>query len=223
MLALVGTVVLLSPSPYLPPIARAFRSSFILTQIWLFLELLVIGPSAKSTAYGSRSSDQSLIRWAWTRSSVRAREASTSAQAENRGRSASMKTLLGTIKRSLSKMPTDTLSDNVPPNSNGNSSVAKAEAINDEWDEEPVVFRFEVMENQRWWLALDWTSTLAPSDRPIWCGTYSPLQPTSSLADELRLSWQVRHPPAPNSGAAPICLAALAHNHNPPPAQRAVQ
>jgi len=38
----------------------------------------------------------------------------------------------------------------------------------EEWQEEPVQFRFEVMENQRWWLALDWTTTLAPSDRPVW-------------------------------------------------------
>lgn len=36
------------------------------------------------------------------------------------------------------------------------------------WEEEPIAFRFEVIENQRWWLALDWTATLAPGDRPVW-------------------------------------------------------
>jgi hypothetical protein len=170
MLALAGTAVLLSPSPYLPPIGRAFRSSFFLTRLWLFLSLLVLGPSAIAASSNGPTSDQSLLRWAWTRSSVGALEASARARTEGRGRSASMKSLLGTIKRGLSKTSTETLPDNGAATSNGSSSVAKtAEVVNDEWDEEPVVFRFEVMENQRWWLALDWTSTLAPGDRPIWC------------------------------------------------------
>ena len=180
MLALVGTVVLLSPSPYLPPIARAFRSSFFCTRLWLFLSLLVLGPSAVPTSSDGRSPNESLLRWAWTRSSVNAHEASARARTENRGRSASMKSLLGTIKRGLLKTAPETLAGTTGPN--GASTVVKAEPIDDEWDEEPVVFRFEVMENQRWWLALDWTSTLAPGDRPIWCAI-------SSVAACARLRW----------------------------------
>lgn len=33
---------------------------------------------------------------------------------------------------------------------------------------EPIYFRFEVHENQRWWMGLDWTSALLPQERPSW-------------------------------------------------------
>jgi len=31
-----------------------------------------------------------------------------------------------------------------------------------------VFFRFEIQENQRWWMGLDWTSALLPQERPSW-------------------------------------------------------
>lgn len=34
--------------------------------------------------------------------------------------------------------------------------------------ENPIYFRFEVHENQRWWMGLDWTSALLPQERPSW-------------------------------------------------------
>lgn len=50
-----------------------------------------------------------------------------------------------------------------------------ASAIADDDDEEedgkvenPIYFRFEVHENQRWWMGLDWTSALLPQERPSW-------------------------------------------------------
>lgn len=33
---------------------------------------------------------------------------------------------------------------------------------------EPIYFKFEVHENQRWWMGLDWTSALLPQERPSW-------------------------------------------------------
>ncbi|KAG9006002.1 hypothetical protein FRB93_009103 [Tulasnella sp. JGI-2019a] len=52
---------------------------------------------------------------------------------------------------------------------------------------EPAVvrFTFSVMENQRWWMGLDWTAALLPSDRPSWCSippNLSPLPPPGSLS-----------------------------------------
>lgn len=154
MLALVGTIVLLAPSPYAPPILRALESSFFLNRLWLFIVHLVLGPS---TVEGGSVNP---LRWAWTRSKVEARAAK-----RERGRSASMKALLGTIKRSLSRSS----AAQTEVDGTARPEELGAEEKKDEWDEEPVVFRFEVMENQRWWLALDWTGTLAPGDRPIWC------------------------------------------------------
>ena len=36
----------------------------------------------------------------------------------------------------------------------------------------PIYFRFEVHENQRWWMGLDWTSALLPQERPSWCDAH---------------------------------------------------
>lgn len=38
-------------------------------------------------------------------------------------------------------------------------------------------FVFDVYENQRWWVGLDWTAALLPNERPSWCS--SSHQPTS--------------------------------------------
>lgn len=38
----------------------------------------------------------------------------------------------------------------------------------DETSENPIYFRFEVHENHRWWMGLDWTSALLPQERPSW-------------------------------------------------------
>lgn len=41
----------------------------------------------------------------------------------------------------------------------------------------PLYFRFELQENQRWWMGLDWTSALLPQERAAWCDVY--LNPSS--------------------------------------------
>lgn len=46
----------------------------------------------------------------------------------------------------------------------------------------PIYFRFELHENQRWWMGLDWTSALLPQERPSWCDMYlNPASPPSSF------------------------------------------
>lgn len=46
----------------------------------------------------------------------------------------------------------------------------------------PIYFRFEVHENQRWWMGLDWTSALLPQERPSWCDSHLlPVLPPQSF------------------------------------------
>ena len=47
----------------------------------------------------------------------------------------------------------------------------------------PIYFRFEVHENQRWWMGLDWTSALLPQERPSWCDSHLlPVSPPASFS-----------------------------------------
>lgn len=48
------------------------------------------------------------------------------------------------------------------------SAIADDEDGEDGKVENPIYFRFEVHENQRWWMGLDWTSALLPQERPSW-------------------------------------------------------
>jgi len=64
--------------------------------------------------------------------------------------------------------------------------AASDSAIHDDEDEDqeqasPIYFRFEVHENQRWWMGLDWTSALLPQERPSWCDLHLlPVSPPAS-------------------------------------------
>lgn len=45
-----------------------------------------------------------------------------------------------------------------------------------------VPYRFELYENQRWWVGLDWTAALLPQERPSWTdSSLSPVSPPSSF------------------------------------------
>ena len=47
---------------------------------------------------------------------------------------------------------------------------------------DPIYFRFELHENQRWWMGLDWTSALLPQERPSWCDAHLlPVSPPLSF------------------------------------------
>ena len=47
-------------------------------------------------------------------------------------------------------------------------------------------FLFTVLENQRWWVGIDWTAALLPSERPSWCAplgtTNAPPTPTTQAS-----------------------------------------
>lgn len=40
-------------------------------------------------------------------------------------------------------------------------------------------FLFQIYENQRWWMGLDWTAALLPGERPSWCSAPPSLHPVS--------------------------------------------
>lgn len=46
-------------------------------------------------------------------------------------------------------------------------------------------FRFDILENQRWWVGIDWTSALLPNERTSWCSPaphLAPLPPPINFA-----------------------------------------
>lgn len=62
-----------------------------------------------------------------------------------------------------------------------------------------VRFLFTVYENQRWWVGLDWTAALLPSERPAWCApTLAPTAPPVAFA--LPAPTTVYLPANPGSG-----------------------
>lgn len=68
----------------------------------------------------------------------------------------------------------------------GNQEALHGSAIEAEEAEEkagnPIYFHFEVHENQRWWMGLDWTSALLPQERPSWCDSHLlPVSPPPSF------------------------------------------
>ena len=65
----------------------------------------------------------------------------------------------------------------------GGRTIDDIAVVDDEDDEiPPIYFRFEVHENQRWWMGLDWTSALLPQERPSWCDLHLlPVSPPASF------------------------------------------
>ena len=44
-------------------------------------------------------------------------------------------------------------------------------------------FLFNIYENQRWWMGLDWTAALLPGERPSWCSaSQQPLSPPNAFS-----------------------------------------
>ncbi|KAG8844212.1 hypothetical protein FRB91_000190 [Serendipita sp. 411] len=41
-------------------------------------------------------------------------------------------------------------------------------------------FMFTVIENQRWWVGIDWTAALLPSERPSWCAPVGSMSPSTN-------------------------------------------
>lgn len=75
--------------------------------------------------------------------------------------------------------------------------IPNESAIIDDEDDTaaPIYFRFEVHENQRWWMGLDWTSALLPQERPSWCDSHLlPVSPPASFPLPSSSSIVLPHP-----------------------------
>ena len=139
MLGLIGTVALLSPSPYFHPLINAANSSYTLRRLATFTSLIVLGPAPSSTPMRDPATPN-MFSWAWLQSKGDAASSTAGAGVKGRGRSTSIKEVWAGLTGSKAK-------------ADGEGDEKEAEPT--EWQEEPVQFRFELMENQRWWLGLD--------------------------------------------------------------------
>ncbi|KAL7421845.1 hypothetical protein Q5752_003616 [Cryptotrichosporon argae] len=139
LLALCGTLLLLTPSPPLAHLVVLLARSLAVRRALALLFLFTFGsPPAQRAAHGSPL--------AWLRSKWAASRAPASAFDVAAAR------------------------DDEP--------LGPVEPAGD-----PIYFRFEVHENQRWWMGLDWTSALLPNERPSWCDSHLlPAQPPPSFS-----------------------------------------
>ena len=137
LLAILGTIVLLLPSPTLAHVVDLLSRSLAVRRSLALLFLFVFGsPPEHSYRF---SLDFSPLGWA--------------------------KSKWATSRRpslAFAFQPTFETKD---------KSALHGSAIvddEDETEENPIYFRFEVHENHRWWMGLDWTSALLPQERPSW-------------------------------------------------------
>jgi hypothetical protein len=139
LLALLGTVLFLLPSPPLAHLYNLLSKSLAVRRAIVLAFLFTFGsPPEQSFTLGSWS----LRKWFQ-------------------------------IKWAASRRPSLTFS--FRPKMGKEASVFSDSAVEDEDEEkagDPISFRFEVHENQRWWMGLDWTSALLPQERPSWCDSH---------------------------------------------------
>lgn len=162
MIGIIGTIILLLPSPYFPPLVTAFQTSRTLRKLFAILSFVILGGSCQASFPISETTNDVHTPF-WTSLFVR-RELPLSESAQpsspaSRGRSGSLKAFLGLAGAGENK------SEDIQTETGGSR---KAVDVPMHWEEQPLLYRFEIVENQRWWLALDWTATLAPGDRPVW-------------------------------------------------------
>ncbi|WWC70221.1 uncharacterized protein I206_104171 [Kwoniella pini CBS 10737] len=151
LLGILGSIVLLSPSPPLAHLTNLLSKSLFVRRSLALIFLFIFG-SPPETSYHFSISHFSPLGWLKS-------------------------------KWTTSRRPS--LAFSFKPKFSG--PVASGSAIDDTDNheeqegskkvEKPIYFKFELHENQRWWMGLDWTSALLPNERPSWCDNH--LQPVS--------------------------------------------
>ena len=92
----------------------------------------------------------------------------------------------------------------VPTRTHGRSSALVKSDSNAETHE--TVFQFEIYENQRWWIGLDWTAALLPNERPSWSDSDSnAVAPPSSFT--LPAAIRTRVPSSTRTGREDVRIA----------------
>ncbi|KAI7891511.1 Peroxin/Dysferlin domain-containing protein [Mucor mucedo] len=133
ILAIVGTVLLISPSPWFNTIVFAMRRNIILKHVL-----------AATWAYGVALITTTLGHFSWPQKSVKKTTLVKNWLYSVLSRAKSEKS------RALQVIETDADSD---------ASTGKRNEM---------IFQFEVFENQRWWLGVNWTTNMMPSERSPW-------------------------------------------------------
>jgi Integral peroxisomal membrane peroxin len=64
-------------------------------------------------------------------------------------------------------------------------------------------FLFTVLENQRWWVGIDWTAALLPSERPSWCAPTTATSLAQAAAGNHAHNSAI-HPPLPPPSTFPL-------------------
>lgn len=127
LVALMGTALLLAPSPPLAQVVHYLSKSLAVRRGLALIFLLIFGSPDRDYKLGSP------IGW------IKSKWASS--------RRPSVVLASSPVKNAEEPAPADRA---------GN----------------PIYFRFELHENQRWWMGLDWTSALLPQERPSWCDSH---------------------------------------------------
>jgi hypothetical protein len=135
LLAFIGSIILLLPSPTLAHIVDLLSKSLVVRRTVALLFLFTFG-SPPEHSY-RLSLDFSPLGWAKSKWAASRRPSLAFAFKPTFDKKAAL---------------------------NGSAIVDD----DDEKEENPIYFRFEVHENHRWWMGLDWTSALLPQERPSW-------------------------------------------------------
>ncbi|KIR33728.1 hypothetical protein L804_00987 [Cryptococcus deuterogattii 2001/935-1] len=147
LLALIGTIILLLPSPPLAHFINLLSGSLFFRQAVALAFLFTFG-SPPETSYRFKLN---FSLWGWFKSKWTASRRPSLAFPFRPKMSS--KVLSGSALEVEGEKP-----------EGKEKSYVKVEA--------PVYFRFEIHENQRWWMGLDWTSALLPQERPSWCDSH---------------------------------------------------
>jgi hypothetical protein len=135
LLALLGTILLLLPSPPFAQFIHLLSQSLLVRRSMALLFLLTFGsPPEQSINFDLSFSVSSWVKGKWA---------------------ASRRPSLALAFRPKVEA--------VPEKAAGSEDNGEEEQAG-----EPIYFKFELHENQRWWMGLDWTSALLPQERPSW-------------------------------------------------------
>ncbi|OCF36853.1 hypothetical protein I316_01450 [Kwoniella heveanensis BCC8398] len=155
LLGIIGSVVLLFPSPPLAHLVSLLSRSLFFRRALALAFLFTFG-SPPETSYQFSISHFSPLGWLKSKWTVSRRPSLAFSFRPKMAKPAANESALDT--------------DEEGQEGDANGGVGQKV-------EQPIYFRFEVHENQRWWMGLDWTSALLPQERPSWCDLH--LQPVS--------------------------------------------
>ncbi|WWC89313.1 uncharacterized protein L201_004234 [Kwoniella dendrophila CBS 6074] len=151
LLGMVGTIVLLLPSPPLAHIVNLLSKSLFIRRSLALAFLFTFG-SPPESSYKFSVTDFSPLGWVKSKWTTSRRPS-----------------LAFSLKPKMSSLSQSNLSESAIADDDEEGKMEKVE--------QPIYFKFELHENQRWWMGLDWTSALLPQERPSWCDNH--LQPVS--------------------------------------------